>query len=166
MPIEIYKHNYPEPVASPVSLANGQSTDNANVFYIGMPDWLETPDYNLWNAGTEDNHLKTEYDPYPKGWRVPSDPELNELTRNYSPWTTDEKDQFGYWFSGLLPYSETVPQVFSPAAGYRTHYDGTTWSRGYWGQYWSSKPYMNTVLLAFTSDNNVGIWYTLYRAVG
>ena len=157
----------PEPVASPVSLANGQSKDNANVFYIGMPDWLETPDYNLWNAGTEDNHLKTEYDPCPKGWRVPSDPELNELTRNYSPWTTDEKDQFGYWFSGLLPYSETVPQVFLPAAGYRAHYDGTAWSRGYWGQYWSSRPYMNTALLTFTSDDNdVSIMYTSYRAVG
>jgi uncharacterized protein (TIGR02145 family) len=133
----------PELVAGPVSLATGQSKDNENKFYYNSSspwDWCDTPYDNLWNSGTEDNPVKTEYDPCPSGWRVPTYAELEGLIENYSSWTTDKNGQSGYWFSGASSYTETVPQVFFPAVGALHHLDGRTTSRGTYGGYWSSCP--------------------------
>ena len=94
----------------------------------------------LWNAGTDDNPVKTEYDPCPEGWRVPTYAELSELNQNYSSWTTDNNGQTCYYFSGSESYSSTVSQVFFPAAGDRSYYDGIASYRGYSGGYWSSRP--------------------------
>ena len=63
--------------------------------------------------------MKTEYDPCPEGWRVPSYAELNELISNKSSWTSED-GQNGYWFSGLATYTTDTPQVFFPAAGSRS----------------------------------------------
>ena len=38
-------------------------------------------------------------------------------------------------------YTETVPQVFFPAAGYRDNTDGDAYGRGHNGRYWSSRPF-------------------------
>ncbi len=165
-----YSDKYlPELVAGPVSLAIGQSKDNENNFYYNVPhpyDWCTPQDDKLWNSGTEENPKKTEYDPCPEGWRVPTYAELESLSQNYSSWTTNENNQSGYWFSGASPYTETVPQVFFPAAGYRDRIEGQTYWRGYRGFYWSSGStyYTNAIGRAF--DSGEVIIYYYYRADG
>ena len=134
----------PELIAGPVSASTGQSAENAGNFYYSQSDpydWVDTQNDNLWNSGTEDNPVKTEYDPCPSGWRVPTYAELYELQQNKSAWTTNADGQTGYWFSGPTAYSEDVPQVFFPAAGYRSYYGGFASNRGDYGYYWSSDPY-------------------------
>ena len=141
-----------------VSLAGGQSEENANVFFLGDSennyDWVYPSDGTLWNSGTEEEPVKTEYDPCPDGWRVPTYAELDELSKNKSSWTTNDKQQTGYWFSGVSSYTETVPQVFFPAAGNRKiAYGGITSDyRGGYGSYWSSRPYSGR--LAYSLDFN------------
>ena len=134
----------PELVDGPVSLAEGQSESNADIFYCEVAemtgDWCTPSDDRLWNSGTEVNPVKAKYDPCPYGWRVPTLTELSQLTENYSSWTTDENGQKGYWFCGATPYTETVPQVFFPAAGERISV-GVDISRDSYGYYWSSSPY-------------------------
>ena len=134
----------PTVVSGPVDLTTGQSKDNENIFYNNSSspyDWLSNRNDALWNSGTEDNPVKTDYDPCPDGWRVPTYAELNELRSNRSSWTTNSDGQIGYWFSGASTYTSDAPQVFFPAAG--THsYDGDSCSsRGDVGIYWSSRPY-------------------------
>ena len=151
-----------ELVKGPVPLSTGQSKDNDDIFYYNSSspfDWCSPQNDNLWNSGTEENPVKTEYDPCPEGWRVPTYAELDELKNNYSSWTTDEEGQTGLWFSGLNSYSVVVPQVFFPAAGYRDSY-GKALNRGYYGAYWSSRPSDRAYSLYFgkrgTSMHNDG----------
>ena len=128
-----------------ISLSGGQSDDNANIFFVGDAendyDWLYQSDDTLWNIGTESDPVKTEYDPCPAGWRVPTYAELDELRKNKSSWTTNDKNQAGYWYSGQSSYTSTVPQVFFPAAGHRYYLNGSVEHRRYNGYYWSSRPY-------------------------
>jgi uncharacterized protein (TIGR02145 family) len=143
-------------------LSVGQSSSNSNKFYKNSSDpydWVTPQDDALWNSGTKDNPVKTEYDPCPEGWRVPTYAELNALRPNYLSWTTEE-GQNGYWFNG-----NAASRVFFPAAGYRTYYSGDASSRGMAGGYWSSRP-LNTraALLKFRSSY-VDIEY-IYRATG
>ena len=161
----------PEIVEGPVSLEIGQSKENANKFYYNSSapdpyDWTSPQYDNLWNSGSEDNPIKTEYDPCPNGWRVPTFAELEELCKNMSAWATDENGQSGYWFSGENPYAETGPRVFFPAAGRRYVYDGGANGRGDDGRYWSSGPdsYAYAYYLTFTSSN-VTMYYG-HRALG
>ena len=139
---EISDATTPELSEGGVSLQGGQSEKNKNVFFTcpeSPYDWLYLQDDELWNSGSEASPVKTEYDPCPDGWRVPTYAELSELYRNRSPWTTNESDQLGYWFSGSSSYTEDVPQVFFPAAGCRSA-RGDVFHRGDYGNYWSSRP--------------------------
>ena len=121
-----------------VSLGEGQSVLNMNVIYkftpaesfIGAKDWLEPTNHKLWNSGTEESPVKTDCDPCPKGWRVPTRSELYSLSKKYSSFTQNEKGQNGYYFYGENSY-DTMSGVFFPAAG-------TRGSRGNIGCYWSS----------------------------
>ena len=128
----------PTIVAGPVTLAVGSSVNNANViFYSNMAyeDWLSPHNDALWNSGTEDSPVKTQYDPCPTGWRVPTYKELHQLSQNHSPLTANDQDQSGYYFSGTTSYSEQVTKVFFPAAGYLYDLDGTaSTSRRPWPQ--------------------------------
>ena len=130
----------PELSEGGVSLQGGQSDGNKNVFFIESSDWLYSQNDALWNSGTEESPVKTEYDPCPTGWRVPTYAELVELYRNRSSWTENDLGQGGYWFSGPSSYSSEAAQVFFPAAGYRRYDNGSAGSRGYSGLYWSSRP--------------------------
>lgn len=125
-----------------VSVITGNHKSKENIFYTGISsynyDWVDPQDGKLWNSGSESKPVKTEYDPCPDGWRVPTYAELRELCKNYSSWTSEE-GQPGYWFSGASSYTENVPQVFFPAAGNR-NYGGSAYSRGGRGSYWSSRP--------------------------
>ena len=127
-----------------VSVITGQHKNKANVFFTSTLefncDWLYPQDSKLWNSGTDSNPVKTENDPCPEGWRVPTYAELDELINNYSSWATDDNGRIGRWFSGPNSYTASVPQVFFPAAGYRHRFDGDADIRGSYGYYWSSRP--------------------------
>jgi uncharacterized protein (TIGR02145 family) len=125
-----------------VSVITGQHKSKANVFFTSTSeynyDWLYPQDSKLWNSGSESAPVKTEYDPCPEGWRVPTYAELVELNNNYSSWTTDDNGRSGRWFSGPNSYTASVPQVFFPAAGNRG-IGGSAYDRGSRGYYWSSR---------------------------
>lgn len=130
----------------PVSLEVGNNESNSNVLYTDGWDWLDPHNDALWNSGSEKSPEKTEYDPCPTGWRVPTYNELNELCQNYSESTTNNANQSGLWFSGILTYTDDVPQVFLPVAGYRCGGNGEALYRD--GYYWSST--FNSVYSAYS----------------
>ena len=142
-----------------ISLITGQHKSKANVFFTSTSeynyDWLYPQDSKLWNSGTDSNPVKTEYDPCPEGWRVPTYAELDELNNNYSSWITDDNGRSGRWFSGTNSYTASVPQVFFPAAGNRYYYDGPANGRGYDGGYWSSRPDINIALYLYFCSSTV-----------
>ena len=146
----------PSIVSGPVSLAIGQLESNSNNFYTSSSDWLTPQNDALWNSGTEDNPVKTEYDPCPEGWRLPTEAELNNLSSNKSTWTTYE-GQVGYWFSGSEPYSIAVSRVFFPASARCQYNNGIAYHRGEFGNYWSSRPISSGAYnLYFFSNNAYG----------
>ena len=130
----------PEVEAGPVTLEVGQSVSKRNVFFATTSEpyeWLDMDYGNLWNAGTEEAPVKTEYDPCPHGWRIPSQSELNLLMSNHSEETTYNNLK-GYWYSGSSAYSVQVPSVFLPHAG-------AMWSEGKGGgrNVWNSYAHSN-----------------------
>ena len=144
-----------------ISVIIGQHKNKANVFFAGTSefnyDWLYPQDSKLWNSGSESAPVKTEYDPCPEGWRVPTYAELDELNNNYSSWTTDENGQSGRWFSGPNSYTATVPQVFFPAAGDRSANGGNAYDRDSSGGYWSSRPDSSRADRLFFRSSRVGM---------
>lgn len=127
----------------PVSAITGNHKSKENVFYTSTSeynyDWVYPQDDELWNSGTESKPVKTDYDPCPEGWRVPTEAELESLCDNEPSWTTNADGQKGYLFSGAKPYTEDVPQVFLPAAGGLGRDTGSANNRGLAGGYWSSR---------------------------
>ena len=157
-----------------ISVETGQNESNSNVFFTSRSaynyNWLDPQDDKLWNSGTEENPVKTEYDPCPDGWRVPTCAELYQLNNYYSSWTSDGNGHSGRWFSGPKSYSSEVPQVFLPAAGDR-YYGGGTSARGLYGYYWSSTPYYDRyagrlAYYLYFSSGSVNASYRSYRANG
>lgn len=137
-----YDASVPEIMEGPISAINGQKDIYSNTFFTASEspyDWMTPQNDNLWNSGTEDNPVKTEYDPCPEGWRVPTYTELEKLSNICSTFLKVE-DQKGRYFCGDYTYLDDAPQVFFPAAGYRSM-DGDFTSRGTKGLYWSSSPY-------------------------
>ena len=156
----------PTAESGPVSLNTGQSKSNENDFYkvTSSPyNWLSEQKDDLWNSGDEKNPVKTDNDPCPDGWRVPTYAQLNNLKSNCSSWTEND-GQVGCWFSGSVSYATSSPRVFFPAAGYR-YYDGPAYGRCSYGGCWSSRPYHSSVYyLAF--DYSGAIMSSDYRAYG
>jgi uncharacterized protein (TIGR02145 family) len=129
----------PELILGPVSLSVGQSESNKDKFYYNHEmsyNWLDYQDDKLWNNGDDEYPYKTEYDPCPLGWRVPTLPELQGLSQHLSEEKTNTEGQTGYWFSGSTPYDRNVPQVFLPNTGNRDGYGNSSYSVG--GHYWTS----------------------------
>lgn len=142
--------SYASILQGPVDLTTGQSINNAGYFYENyLYDWCNVQNSKLWNKGTEENPIKTEYDPCPDGWRVPTGHELRTLQYNYSQMTTHD-GQTGYWFSGENAYSDDVPKIFLPMFGY---YNGDGDIITNTGAYWSS----------FCGDD-YGAYYLLVRS--
>lgn len=140
-----YDASVPEIVEGPISAINGQKDIYSNTFFTASEspyDWTSPQKDDLWNSGTEDNPVKTEYDPCPEGWRVPTYAELGRLNNTYSSFIT-VGDQKGLYFCGDYTYLDNAPQVFFPAAGFRYSNDGTAYDRGGYGYYWSSRPYIS-----------------------
>ena len=129
-----------------VSSAIANDASSADIFYMGVYDlnydWAWPKNDKVWNDGTEEYPVKTDYDPCPDGWRVPTDFEMDKLTDNSSEWLSSDEIP-GRWFSGSEPYTSEVPRVFFPAAGMLQSSDGETWTRAIYGFYWSSAPYLS-----------------------
>ena len=133
----------------PVSVGVGLSETNSKVFFTSTyGSWILSPDETLWNRGTESNPVKTDNDPCPDGWRVPTLSELTSLMVHYSSLVT-YKGKKGRWFSGSKTYGMGVPAIFLPLAGYIDN-SGNAKHRqsgdGYGnpeGLYWSSHAYDN-----------------------
>ena len=141
--------------------------DNENRFYIASSpyDWCTLQEDKLWNSGSESDPVKTEYDPCPVGWRVPTHAELSELRQNHSSWTSN-----GYWFSGANMYTEASPKVFFPAAGEREGgYGGSAGEamrRGRRGYYWSSRPSDVFAYYLCLDDSSIFTYDTYGRSNG
>lgn len=142
-----YDESEPNIIEGPISLNNGMSKEYENVFFIVSygEDWLFTDDIKLlWNSGTKENPIKTQYDPCPEGWRVPTESELLLLTQSKSS-KTIINNQYGYCYSGCYSYVDLIPAVFLPAAGYRNGAGGKVYDRKESdfaiGYYWSSTAY-------------------------
>lgn len=123
----------------PVTLEVGQSANNANIYYDVKAEpynWLTAHDPLLWNEGTEESPIKTQHDPCPNGWRVPTYIEMEKLIINSSSWIEDSNGQKGYWFSGTSEYTSTSSSLFLPASGFIN--SNPMW-RGRAGSYWTSK---------------------------
>ena len=147
-------------VEGPVMSSVGHSEENKDKFYynsVSPYDWSKVQNDKMWNSGTDSSPVKTEYDPCPEGWRVPTYAELDKLNNNYSSWET-VGDQKCRYFCGDYTYLDNCPQVFFPAAGDRGRDDGNAGDRGYSGRYWSSRPYgTDANYLYFNSLGGVGM---------
>lgn len=154
---------------TPVSILTGNNKNNANIFYItsgGEEDWAISQHDNLWNIGTESDPIKTEYDPCPDGWRVPTYSELNELHQNYSEWTTNSDGQVGYWFSGTSSYKDDVLKSFFPAVGERNYNSDYSQSRGIMGSYWSSAPVNTRAYYLWFHSVTANMYNSCHRTYG
>ena len=154
-------------IEGPVMPSVGESEDNADIFYTVSEspyDWCKVPNETFWNSGTEEVPVKTETDPCPTGWRVPTYKELIELQQN-SSWTTNDEDQEGRFFCGEYTFIESAPKVFFPAAGYQDYYGVNDYFRGAAGRYWSSRPYSSKAHY-FTFNSGSVSRYSGYRADG
>lgn len=163
-----YDATAPEIIEGPISVAVGQQEIYSNTFFKvteSPRDWTSPRDNKLWNSGTEENPVKTEYDPCPTGWRVPTYAELDKLINNYSSWLTVD-GQEGRYFTGDYTYLDNAPQVFFPAAGSRYSDVGRVYDRGYNGNYWSSRPYSTGALSLYVDRSNVYMGYSDGRAYG
>ena len=165
-----YDASVPEIAEGPITAVNGYKDKYSNTFFTASEspyDWLSLQNDNLWNSGTEENPVKTEYDPCPTGWRVPTYAELDKLSNN-SSWTT-VGNQGGRSFSGEYTFLDNAPQVFFPAAGYRDYDGGGAYNRGRYGEYWSSRPSSIRADRLYFSSNSAHVGSAVnsdYRAFG
>ena len=91
------------------SFAGIQSRENKNVYFTGLWDYYvqnfsQSQLSLIWNAGTEMEPMKSQYDPCPDGWRIPLHSEYDNLRQNHSE-LVEENSISGYWLSGSVPYS-------------------------------------------------------------
>lgn len=117
----------------PLSLEIATSERYATVFITAVKDWLDPSDDSLWNKGTEESPIKTQYDPCPEGWRVPTRAELDHLLTLMTGWKVNEKKQLGAWFS------DGKGTLFLPQTPYRA-FSGEFYPALHSGYYWSSMP--------------------------
>ena len=128
----------PNVVKSLVSLNVGQDVNNRNAVYLpDSSDWTSESSDNLWNSGSESQPIKTEYDPCPKGWRVPTYAEARLLGNHVL--TTNEKGQIGYSFSGSKEHTEADNHLFLPFGGRWAYIGYAGDDRGQVGYYWTSR---------------------------
>ena len=148
-------------VEGPISVKNGQNEQYANTFFViaNGYDWAMPKDDSLWNSGTEENPIKTEYDPCPEGWRVPTSTELFELGKNHNP------NGLTQYFTGNYTYLDDIPNVMLPNNPFRYH-DGEQYNYGrsechYWSSSVRDEDHVHLL------DIGVGVYHTVsFRSQG
>ena len=164
---EDYDESVPQIKTGPIrSLDVAQSIENENVFYTGRNevynDWLYEGESGIWNGGSDSNPKKTQYDPCPDNWRLPTESELNSLFSVSRVWKEEYDGLCGFLFQSMDDQSE----MFLPAAGYRS-VGGDQSARGKYGRYWSSYPsnsFYSTYF--FLSSSTFTSYSNQYRAIG
>lgn len=130
--------------------------ENPFVFYnvsnlVTPIDWLSPQDSTRWNSAPYPNsagqkgHIiprKTQYDPCPSGWRVPTYAEFSDLNGGLSRATDITTGTHGTSTVSGAKFdggdgSSTTNFIFLPAAGFRKNI-GSSANRGVWGHYFAS----------------------------
>lgn len=166
-----YSLNYDNTVATKVEGGAVAIADAADgTFYTitggnNLSNWFSDTEYSaVWDGGSSESPVKSDYDPCPDGWRVPTQKEMRSLVANKSEWTT-VGSQNGYWYSGSTAYAEGVPAVFFPAVGWLAH-TGIGQSRGSMGRYWTSTVYSTGTIyhlsFANSGSSNIPLTGTVY----
>ncbi|WP_459187010.1 InlB B-repeat-containing protein [Parabacteroides sp. APC149_11_2_Y6] len=110
----------------------GDGSDNpANEKMTDLNVWYQ----QLWNKGTEYAPVKTEYDPCPAGWRVPTMTEWKAIGVGNTA-VTKEWDGTKKLLS--IAGAESGQKLILPAAGVRDGDSGDSGGQGGDGFYWSS----------------------------
>lgn len=115
----------------PLPLEIAASEKYSGVFITSDYDWVDPSDDKLWNDGTEEAPVKSQYDPCPDGWRVPTRAELDKLASLKVDWKVNDKNQLGAWFS------DGKATLFLPTTPYRG-FRGESYNPPFGGSYWSS----------------------------
>lgn len=165
-----YSLSYDNTVAAAIAGGSVAVADAADgVFYTrtdgnNLSNWFSDTDYSdVWDGGSSDSPVKSDYDPCPDGWRVPTQKEMRSLVANKSAWTS-VGSQNGYWYSGSTAYAEGIPAVFFPAVGWLAQ-TGVGQMRGSMGRYWTSTvSAAGTInhLSMNTSSSNITLTGTVY----
>ena len=121
----------------PISWENYVAGNYSNVFFKvtitddNPGDWVSPQKPDLWGNGT-----KTDHDPCPDGWRVPTNDELIGLTKT-SQYSSGYG--YGYWCSGNNPSNGSYPRIllqyYNGYHGYNADYGTNRTASAY---YWSS----------------------------
>ncbi len=140
--------------------AEGQ--DNPTATNMEEDAWYQ----KLWNSGTEEDPVKTESDPCPDGWRVPTFTEWQAIGAGVSS-ITKEWDSEKKLMSIPGADTEGEQKLVLPAAGRRFDTSGASNTQGFRGYYWSSSPRSSTVHARYVSFNNASLSPNSYpRAYG
>ena len=129
-----YYYDDVEVIEGPISIKNGQKDIYENTFFLDLTypyNWASDFNGKLWNKGSDINPIKSEYDPCPTGWRIPTSNELNNLVINYKRVNND------CTFSGEYTCLDGAPKILLPTTGYRDCL-GNTYNFSKSAQYYSS----------------------------
>ena len=105
-------------------------------------DWYYTGSSSTDNTRwTTSESTKSIYDPCPAGWRVPDGGSNGVWSK--APGSSSVFDDYPLFFNECMDYSGkfgSASTICYPASGGRSHYDGSLYSVGSHGNYWSASP--------------------------
>ena len=167
-----YRSPLPTCLSGPISGSdldsNGQPDGSyKSIFLIGSDDWCSPANDALWNSGTVNCPVKTDNDPCPEHWRVPTNAELTKLTEtafvDIGIFITDYLPGINGYFLKNIP--DDGSSLFLPAAGAHNYSSTSFYNVNSNGYYWSSTPRnANVYYLEFDNSDFRMTYY--YRAYG
>jgi len=118
----------------------------------------KAPD-KAWNNGTETEPIKTENDPCPPGFRIPTRHEwvgfkASSTASQIGTWTTSSTDGANN-FTAAMVFSNNGNTLTLPTTGYRFYNTGALTNRAYNGNYWSSTEYANSNAYNFSFSSTI-----------